>query len=48
MATRALESVDPTSGERIRAWPELDEHGLERALSDAHSAAARWARVAPE
>ena len=42
---RALESIDPTSGERLRVWPELDEHELERRLAFAYAAAQRWARV---
>lgn len=44
MAARALESVDPTSGARLRAWPELDEAELERRVERAHRAAADWAR----
>ncbi|NOT29849.1 MAG: NAD-dependent succinate-semialdehyde dehydrogenase [Planctomycetes bacterium] len=45
MAGRALESVDPTSGQRVRVWPELDGAGLERRVSTAHAEAARWART---
>jgi succinate-semialdehyde dehydrogenase/glutarate-semialdehyde dehydrogenase len=41
---RALESVDPASGARIRAWPELTEAELEQRVAAAATAAAAWAR----
>jgi succinate-semialdehyde dehydrogenase/glutarate-semialdehyde dehydrogenase len=39
---RPLLSIDPTSGERIREWPELSADGLERCLAEAQSAFERW------
>ncbi len=41
---RALESVDPASGARIRAWPELSEAELEQRVAATAAAAAAWAR----
>lgn len=46
--TRALESIDPTTGERLRTWPELDAARLERLVAEAHASAARWARASFE
>jgi len=43
VAPRALESIDPFSGARIAAWPELTEVNLERALESAQRAASAWA-----
>ena len=42
---RPLESVDPTSGEHIRAWPELSAAELERRLEQSRRTAIEWARV---
>jgi len=48
VAARALESVDPTSGARLRTWPELTPAELEARLARAESAARRWARTGLE
>ena len=48
MAARALESVDPTSGKKLRSWAELDEPALERRIAAAEAAAARWGRASFE
>ena len=48
MPGRALESVDPTSGERIATWPELAPAELERRLAEAQASSARWARASFE
>jgi succinate-semialdehyde dehydrogenase/glutarate-semialdehyde dehydrogenase len=45
---RALESVDPTSGERIATWPELAPAELERRLAEARASSERWARASFE
>ncbi len=45
MSGRALESVDPTTGERLREWPEASDAELARALERAHAASERWARA---
>jgi succinate-semialdehyde dehydrogenase/glutarate-semialdehyde dehydrogenase len=39
---RPLESVDPTSGQRIRTWPELPGEDLERLLETSQCAARDW------
>ena len=45
MSERPLESVDPTSGERIAKWPELAPAEIERRLVEAESAGSAWART---
>ncbi|HEX6885123.1 MAG TPA: NAD-dependent succinate-semialdehyde dehydrogenase [Planctomycetota bacterium] len=42
---RALESVDPTSGERVRRWEELAPDALEARLATAAAAQRRWEAV---
>jgi len=44
---RALESIDPTSGERVAVYAELDAGALEARLERARVAQASWARVTP-
>lgn len=45
VAARALESIDPTSGERLRVWPELAPAELEGRLAQAVASSTRWARI---
>ncbi len=42
---RPLESVDPSSEERLRTWPETSAAEVERILERVASRAERWARV---
>jgi len=44
---RALESIDPTSGERVAVYAELDAAALEARLERARAAQAEWARRTP-
>ena len=48
MTVRPLESVDPTSGERLAVWPELAPAELERRLTEASASSLRWARASFE
>lgn len=38
-------SINPATGETIRAWPMADAAGIERAIALAHRAAAGWRRL---
>jgi succinate-semialdehyde dehydrogenase/glutarate-semialdehyde dehydrogenase len=42
VSTRSFESIDPTSGKRIRVWSEHDGAELERRLDRAYRAARAW------